>query len=99
MHDSVSQFVIKNAFQGFNTSVFTYGAKDTGKSWILFGDSRKHGLIHKVIESVYDKASAYDESTTFRTELRLVYRNFNVVPCVNLCFTIILNAQNFTVFH
>ncbi|XP_065056409.1 pleckstrin homology-like domain family B member 1 isoform X1 [Rhopilema esculentum] len=69
VHDSVSQFIIKNAFQGYNTSVFTYGAKDTGKSWILFGDSRKHGLIHKVMESVYDKASAYDESTTFRTEL------------------------------
>ena len=70
VHDSVGQFIIKNAFQGYNTSVFTYGAKETGKSWALFGDSQQPGLLQRVVASVYNKASTYSESTTFRTEIR-----------------------------
>ena len=70
VYDALGEFILKNAFQGFNTSVFTYGAKDTGKSWVLFGDSQRPGLIQRAVASIYNKASAYNESTTFRTEIR-----------------------------
>lgn len=66
----MGQFLIKNAFQGYNTSVFSYGAQETGKSWVLFGDSQQPGLIQRVVASIYSKAATYNESTTFRTEMR-----------------------------
>ena len=70
VYDALGDFILKNAFQGYNTSVFTYGAKETGKSWVLFGDSQHPGLIQRAVASIYNKASTYNESTTFRTEIR-----------------------------
>ena len=70
VYDALGEFVIGNAFQGYNTSIFTYGPKETGKSWVLFGDSQHQGLIQHCVASIYNKASTYNESTTFRTEIR-----------------------------
>jgi len=69
VYDALGEFVIGNAFQGYNTSIFTYGPKETGKSWVLFGDSQHQGLIQHCVASIYNKASTYNESTTFRTEI------------------------------
>ncbi len=66
----VGDFVIKNVFDGYNTSVFSYGAKDTGKTYTMFGENRQDGLIQNIIDSIYKKAATYDEATSFRTEIR-----------------------------
>eukprot|EP00794_Sanderia_malayensis_P011257 gene11257-12437_t len=69
INEVVGDFVIKNVFEGFNTSVFSYGAKDSGKTYTMFGENRKNGLIQHILDSIYKKAATYDESTSFRTEI------------------------------
>ncbi|XP_065644289.1 kinesin-like protein KIF16B isoform X2 [Hydra vulgaris] len=61
--------VIGNTFTGYNTSIFTYGSKSSGKSTIIFGLKNEKGLISTILEGLFEKASNYNEETSFRCEI------------------------------
>ena len=45
-------FLINNIFEGFNSTVFTFGETGTGKTYTMLGDSNNKGIIYL---SLYDK--------------------------------------------
>lgn len=50
--------------------MFSYGACDSGKSYVMYGTDTFEGLTPWICKSLFKKASGYDDDTSFRAEIR-----------------------------
>ncbi|XP_078380781.1 uncharacterized protein LOC144663646 isoform X2 [Oculina patagonica] len=67
--EDVGQFVLSSCFGGYNTCVFSYGACASGKSHIMYGTDGTEGLTPWICKSLFKKASACEDDTSFRAEI------------------------------
>lgn len=66
---SIGNVVLDQAYAGFNTTLFTYGAKGTGKSSMLYGKAKEDGIITFTLKGLFHMAGEYDTETSFRCEI------------------------------
>ncbi|XP_066930642.1 kinesin-like protein KIF16B isoform X1 [Clytia hemisphaerica] len=61
--------IIDQAFAGYNTTLFTYGAKGSGKTTVLFGNKEERGIISFILNNLFAAADQCDSDTSFRCEI------------------------------
>jgi hypothetical protein len=59
LYDNIGRKVIRNAFQGYNTSVFAYGQTGSGKTFTMMGDPATQGLIPRVCNSLFELQASH----------------------------------------
>ena len=47
-------FLINNIFEGFNSTVFTFGETGTGKTYTMLGDSNNKGIIYLSLNDIFN---------------------------------------------
>ena len=52
VYEYTKAFLIKNIFDGFNSTIFTYGSIGSGKSYTMFGTNDKPGIIIRAINDI-----------------------------------------------
>jgi kinesin family member 1 len=52
--DDLGQGVLKNAFEGFNCSLFAYGQTGSGKSYSMVGYGANKGIVPVTCEVLFD---------------------------------------------
>jgi hypothetical protein len=68
----LGEHVLSAAFEGYNSCVFAYGQSGTGKTYAMFGNEEREGLIQHVNEEVFNKAASSDPDTSYRAEIRYI---------------------------
>ena len=66
----IGNTVIDQAFAGYNTTLFTYGARNSGKTTVLYGKRNESGIISFVLNNLFAAADKSDAETSFRCEIR-----------------------------
>lgn len=66
----IGNTVIDQAFAGYNTTLFTYGASNSGKTTVLYGRRNEAGIISFVLNNLFAAADKTDAETSFRCEVR-----------------------------
>ena len=51
IYDS-SSFLVKNIFDGYNSTILTYGSVGTGKSYTMIGTKEQPGILYRVISDI-----------------------------------------------
>lgn len=49
--------ILKNAWEGYNTSLFAYGQTGSGKSWSVVGYSANKGIVPRFCETIFKEIS------------------------------------------
>ncbi len=49
--------VLKNAWEGFNASLFAYGQTGSGKSYSVVGYGKNKGIVPLVCEDIFNKSA------------------------------------------
>ena len=52
VYEYSAKYLVKNIFEGFNSTIFAYGSIGSGKSYTMFGTNDKHGIIIRVINQI-----------------------------------------------
>lgn len=52
VYNDLGKGVLKNAWEGFNTSLFAYGQTGSGKSWSIVGYGANKGKLYDVLELI-----------------------------------------------
>lgn len=52
VYNDLGKGVLKNAWEGFNTSLFAYGQTGSGKSWSIVGYGANRGKLYDVLELI-----------------------------------------------
>jgi kinesin family protein 18/19 len=47
-----ASFLVDNIFDGFNSTIFAYGASGTGKTYTMFGTWEQPGIVIRVINQI-----------------------------------------------
>ena len=76
--------IIDQAFAGYNTTLFTYGAKGSGKTTVLFGNKEERGIISFTLNNLFAAADKCDSDTSFRCEIRFVVFSRTFSPIILL---------------
>jgi len=69
--DDLGVEVLKNAWEGFNCSIFAYGQTGSGKSYSMLGYGEEKGIIPLVCEEMFEriKTSPTTGETVFKVEV------------------------------
>ena len=70
VNNVIGNTVIDQAFAGCNTTLFTYGARNSGKTTVLYGKKNETGIITFILNNLFAAADKSDEETSFRCEVR-----------------------------
>ncbi|KAJ7391855.1 hypothetical protein OS493_016145 [Desmophyllum pertusum] len=66
VYNDLGKGVLKNAWEGFNTSLFAYGQTGSGKSWSIVGYGANKGIVPIFCEEIFvgidEKKQAGDEA-------------------------------------
>ncbi len=57
MFKDLGQGILKNAFEGYNSSLFAYGQTGSGKSYTVGGIGANKGLVPMICEALFDGMS------------------------------------------
>ena len=52
VYNDLGKGVLKNAWEGFNTSLFAYGQTGSGKSWSIVGYGANRGKLYDILELI-----------------------------------------------
>ena len=53
VYEYSAEFLVRNIFEGFNSTIFAYGAIGSGKSYTMFGTNDKPGIIIRSINQMF----------------------------------------------
>ena len=53
VYEYSTSFLVKNIFEGFNSTIFAYGSIGSGKSYTMFGTNDKPGIIIRAINHIF----------------------------------------------
>jgi kinesin family protein 18/19 len=53
IYEYSAEFLVRNIFEGFNSTIFAYGAIGSGKSYTMFGTNDKPGIIIRSINQIF----------------------------------------------
>ena len=52
VYEYSTSFLVKNIFEGFNSTIFAYGSIGSGKTYTMFGNNDKPGIIIRAINHI-----------------------------------------------
>ena len=67
--DDVGQGVLKNAYDGFNTSLFAYGQTGAGKSFSMVGYGNNKGIVPLAFDALFKKIDGDPSKLKLRCSL------------------------------
>ncbi|KAF2075782.1 hypothetical protein CYY_002915 [Polysphondylium violaceum] len=68
--DDLGVEVLKNAWEGFNCSIFAYGQTGSGKSYSMLGYGEEKGIIPLVCEEMFERIkNSPTQETVFKVEV------------------------------
>ena len=53
VYEYSAEFLVRNIFEGFNSTIFAYGSIGSGKSYTMFGTNDKPGIIIRSINQIF----------------------------------------------
>ena len=57
--NSTTKFLIEGVVNGFNATIFTYGATGAGKTYTMFGNEKNPGIIYLTLKELFNKIHSY----------------------------------------
>lgn len=66
----IGDTLINQAFGGYNSTLFTYGANGTGKTTVLYGSKNEPGVVSFILTNLFKVADQDNEESSFRCEIR-----------------------------
>ncbi|EGC38876.1 hypothetical protein DICPUDRAFT_93725 [Dictyostelium purpureum] len=71
VYNDLGKEVLKNAWEGFNCSIFAYGQTGSGKSYSMLGYNEDKGIIPLVCEEMFERINATPASSTEQTVFKV----------------------------
>ena len=53
MYELTTQFLIEGVLEGFNATIFAYGATGAGKTYTMTGTSEQTGIIPRTLNDLF----------------------------------------------
>ncbi|CAH1773103.1 unnamed protein product [Owenia fusiformis] len=75
VYDDLGKGVLKNAWEGFNSTLFAYGQTGSGKSWSMVGYGVNKGIVPLFCDEIFqgiDKKKADGEALEFEVEFSML---------------------------
>ncbi|CAD8097559.1 unnamed protein product [Paramecium sonneborni] len=70
IYENTTEFLLEGVLEGFNTTVFCYGATGSGKTFTMIGTQQETGLMPRALQSLFN----YSESDRFKdTQFKVSY--------------------------
>jgi kinesin family protein 1 len=79
----LGQGVLKNAWEGFNASLFAYGQTGSGKSYSVVGYGQNKGIVPLVCEDIFNKSATMKDKKIEVTFSMLEIYSENVRDLLN----------------
>ncbi len=57
--NSTTKFLIEGVVNGFNATIFTYGATGAGKTYTMFGNEKNPGIVYLTLKELFNKIHSY----------------------------------------
>ena len=64
--------VLKNAWQGYNSTLFAYGQTGSGKSWSVIGYGANKGIVPMLCEKLFQGISEKKDATTYEVKYSMM---------------------------
>ncbi|CAD8089029.1 unnamed protein product [Paramecium primaurelia] len=70
IYENTTEFLLEGVLEGFNTTVFCYGATGSGKTFTMIGTQQDVGLMPRALQSLFN----YSQSDRFKeTQFKVSY--------------------------
>ncbi|CAD8086648.1 unnamed protein product [Paramecium primaurelia] len=70
IYENTTEFLLEGVLEGFNTTVFCYGATGSGKTFTMIGTQQEVGLMPRALQSLFN----YSQSDRFKeTQFKVSY--------------------------
>ena len=66
--DDIGVSILKNAWEGYNTTLFAYGQTGSGKSYSVVGYEENKGLVPKICDQIFQQINAKTSSAEYDKE-------------------------------
>ena len=76
VYEYSAKYLVKNIFEGFNSTIFAYGSIGSGKSYTMFGTNDKHGIIIRVINQILNIMNNKGLNTNYDLQISF-YKIYN----------------------
>lgn len=73
IYETVTQPMVDATIDGYNCSVFAYGATGSGKTYTMLGKPNNPGVIYYTTKSLFEKLSEISEIDPLPAELKICY--------------------------
>uniref|UniRef100_T1ISP8 Kinesin-like protein n=1 Tax=Strigamia maritima TaxID=126957 RepID=T1ISP8_STRMM len=73
--DDLGQGILKNAWNGYNSSLFAYGQTGSGKSWSIIGYGSNKGIVPLFCEAIFqgiEERKERDNDTVYEVKLSML---------------------------
>ena len=70
--NDLGQGILKNAWEGYNSTLFAYGQTGSGKSWSVIGYGPNKGLVPMFCEELFNGISKGKSGTTFEVKFSML---------------------------
>ena len=81
--DDLGAGVLKNAYEGYNTSLFAYGQTGAGKSYSMVGYGVNKGIVPITCDNLFQHIGKTDDGTKFEVKFSMLEIYF--VPFFYFC--------------
>ncbi|KAI1292656.1 Kinesin-like protein KIF28P [Halotydeus destructor] len=73
VYDDLGKFLLNNALQGYNASLFAYGQTGSGKSYTVIGYGANQGIVPRFCENLFQVVdSRKSDQVTFEVKLSML---------------------------
>ncbi|CAM1328548.1 Uncharacterised protein g9786 [Pycnogonum litorale] len=74
VYDDMGKGILKNAWDGYNATLFAYGQTGSGKSWSVIGDNVNKGIVPSFCEEMFQNIDQKkkNESTDFEVRFNML---------------------------
>lgn len=73
IYETVTKPMVDAAIDGYNCSVFAYGATGSGKTYTMLGKPNKPGVIYHTTKNLFERISEISEKDPLPAELKICY--------------------------
>lgn len=73
IYETVTKPMVDAAIDGYNCSVFAYGATGSGKTYTMLGKPNNPGVIYYTTKSLYERLSEINDIDPLPAELKICY--------------------------
>ena len=76
VYEYSAEFLVRNIFEGFNSTIFAYGSIGSGKSYTMFGTNDKPGIIIRSINQIFNIMKSEEINNNYDLQMSF-YKIYN----------------------